>query len=102
MSDLGHLPPFLLETEPMEPEHMPLQLALITMEVARIHLLIAELNRGMEERCSLRSEAPSVQTKMDEMTGLGTEWLTASPTNWSAKNEERVYVRLWRELNDAR
>ena len=32
-SNLPALPPYLLNTEPMEPEHIPLQLALLTMEV---------------------------------------------------------------------
>lgn len=32
--DLRPLPPYLRATEPMEPEDIPLQLALLTMEVA--------------------------------------------------------------------
>ncbi len=30
------LPPFLLNSEPMEPEDIPLQVALLTMELARL------------------------------------------------------------------
>jgi len=34
------LPPFLLETDPMEPESLPLQVALLTMQVARLTAIL--------------------------------------------------------------
>jgi len=37
------LPSFLAETAPLEPEHLPLQLALLTMEVAQLRLIVAAL-----------------------------------------------------------
>jgi hypothetical protein len=37
------LPPYLCRTEPMEPEDIPLQLALITMEVATLRVMLQRL-----------------------------------------------------------
>lgn len=37
------LPSFLRETEPMEPEYLPLQVALLTMEVAALRARLAGL-----------------------------------------------------------
>lgn len=47
------LPPFLNNTEPLEPEDQALQLALITMEVASIRHKMAALARMFEEMAKL-------------------------------------------------
>ena len=39
------LPPFLQQTEPMEPDALPLQVALLTMELAEVRIRLAELGR---------------------------------------------------------
>lgn len=46
-------PPFLLETEPMEPEDMPLQLALLTMEIANLRTSLAIVSDVLEKTASL-------------------------------------------------
>ena len=42
------LPPFLRETEPMELEHVPLQLALLTMEVAEQRKALERLSAVLD------------------------------------------------------
>lgn len=44
------LPSYLTETNPMELEDVPLQLALLTMEVAQLRLKIQELELGLTLR----------------------------------------------------
>ena len=41
--NLDPLPPYLRRTEPMEPEDLPLQLALLTMEVAAMYKVLGRL-----------------------------------------------------------
>ena len=43
------LPPFLLNTEPMEPDELPLQVALLTMEIASLRTKLAALIDKLEE-----------------------------------------------------
>lgn len=43
------LPPFLLNTDPMEPEDMPLQLALVTMELARLRTDLSVLRAALDD-----------------------------------------------------
>jgi hypothetical protein len=50
--DLRPLPPYLRRTEPMEVEDMPLQLALLTMEVASQRQTLAKLADLMEAMAS--------------------------------------------------
>ena len=59
------LPPYLHCTDPMEIEDLPLQVALLTMEVAAIRSRLEEL---------LAPTPP-----IEEMVGAGAEWLTAHP-----------------------
>jgi hypothetical protein len=42
------LPPYLLRTEPMELEDIPLQVALLTMEIANMRRSLEALTRLME------------------------------------------------------
>ena len=63
--DLRPLPPYLRRTEPMEPEDLPLQLALLTMEVAnqrkaldRLAFLFRTIGEAIEPATSI-SSAPS-------------------------------------------
>jgi len=51
----GLLPPYLNNTEPLEPEDQALQLALITMEVASIRQKLAGLSRAFAEMARLVS-----------------------------------------------
>jgi hypothetical protein len=41
------LPPYLLETEPLEAEHLPLQVSLLTMELASQRQQIATLTQRL-------------------------------------------------------
>ena len=43
------LPSFLSETMPLEMEHIPLQLALLTMEVAQLRQIVARLAARLGE-----------------------------------------------------
>lgn len=45
----GLLPPYLHNTEPLETEDIPLQLALITMEVASLREKLARLSQALTE-----------------------------------------------------
>lgn len=47
------LPPYLHNTEPLEPEDIPLQLALITMEVAELRERMAAMSRAFSELANL-------------------------------------------------
>lgn len=47
------LPPYLNNTEPLEPEDQGLQLALVTMEVASIRHKMAALSRAFAEMAKL-------------------------------------------------
>lgn len=47
------LPPYLHNTEPLEPEDVPLQLALITMEVAELRDRMAAMARAFTELARL-------------------------------------------------
>ena len=44
--DERQLPPYLLRTDPMELEDIPLQVALLTMEIAALRTLVHELIDG--------------------------------------------------------
>jgi hypothetical protein len=43
IQDASQLPPFLRSTEMLEPEDIPLQVALLTMEVAQLRLSLSRL-----------------------------------------------------------
>ena len=47
------LPPYLNNTEPLEPEDQGLQLALVTMEIASIRHKMAALSRAFTEMAKL-------------------------------------------------
>lgn len=49
MSNPGSLPPYLHNTEPLEAEDIPLQLCLVTMEVASLRAKLEALSRGLAE-----------------------------------------------------
>lgn len=51
------LPPYLHNTEPLEPEDIPLQLALITMEVAELRDRMAAMSRAFSELARLMAPA---------------------------------------------
>ena len=42
------LPPFLLNSDPLEPEDIPLQVALLTMEMARIRSDLSALRAALD------------------------------------------------------
>lgn len=47
------LPPYLHNTEPLEMEDIPLQLALVTMEVAEMRNKLAAMSRAFSELARL-------------------------------------------------
>ena len=76
--DLGQLPPYLHRTEPMEIDDLPLQVALLTMEIAAMRATLAKLN---EEMGIEAPPPPSNQDLVDAFTGIGTEELIAYPVS---------------------
>lgn len=47
------LPPYLHNTEPLEPEDLPLQTALLTMEMASFRRKLAALSQGLGDLAQL-------------------------------------------------
>jgi hypothetical protein len=43
-------PPFLRETEPLTPDDLPLQLALVTMELAQLRRRVSQLEADRDRR----------------------------------------------------
>lgn len=62
------LPPFLLETEPMAHEHLPLQVALLTMELASIRQRLGDV-----EAASREERAARTMTTKDREAGRSAE-----------------------------
>lgn len=54
---MPQLPPYLLRTEPMELDDLPLQVALLTMEIATLRVTVAGLQQEIDQRC------PTMTTK---------------------------------------
>lgn len=52
------LPAFLQAEQEMAPEHIPLQVLLLTMELARVRQQLAQLSNGLKA-LALAVEAPS-------------------------------------------
>jgi predicted RNA methylase len=49
--DESELPPFLRNSDPLEPEDIPLQVALLTMELARMRADLAALRAALDSDC---------------------------------------------------
>lgn len=64
------LPSFLLNWDPMEPEHVPLQVALLTMELAALTVRLVALAEAIE-RLAPGSMGPLPDTTEDDH-GAGT------------------------------
>jgi hypothetical protein len=69
------LPPYLHRTDPMELEDIPLQTALLTMELVQQRAVISDLLDWRDERIARDRE------KVDAMIGCGNEWIEACPLN---------------------
>lgn len=50
---MSELPPFLCNSEPLEPEDMPLQLALLTMEAASCRTSLALISETLDRLAKL-------------------------------------------------
>ena len=62
--DLRPLPPYLRRTEPMEPDDLPLQVALLTMEVATQRKSLALLATTLETLAGA-IRPPEISTDLD-------------------------------------
>ena len=60
---MSDLPPYLRNTEPMEPEAIPLQVALLTMELAALRHRLAVLEMALMEttRTGTRAELERIE-----------------------------------------
>jgi hypothetical protein len=86
------LPSFLYNTEPMDPEDIPLQVALLTMEAARLWSALGALGRECEALCRpAPGEAPATAPAGEERD---------TKPILDVQTGERVYVRLWREWRE--
>jgi hypothetical protein len=70
MPQRAPLPPYLHNTDPMEWEDIPLQVALLTMEIVQLRQTLAAM---LDRHDEIDAQ------KFDVLVGIGDEWLMIQP-----------------------